>query len=704
MMDRGFILLRFMLIIATSSLLVVEVRPSGFPPLLMALMAVALLSNIGLLLLPSQRLRSSLVVAAAVIGDTAWITAALVATGRFNADFFYLYFFVLFLAGIAENVRLIALSVLVVCVAYLALVARTYGPEQVLTSEALIRIPFLFTVAVFYGYLVDRLRGERHRVDKEREVIKKLERHQLVLAEANEKLEAEVVERRRMEHQLRKFSRAVEQSSNLVMIIDGDDKIEFVNPPFEEITEISAGRIIGREIDVLTEIGAPDEAVAPLAAAIRNRSEWRGEIPLKQGEGGGVWLAFSTSPVRNAEGLITSTTVIATDISERVIAERQLTETNIELHRLSQVKSNFVSTVSHELKSPLTAIKNAVSLVDPAAGADTNQQFLQMIKRGADRLNYIISDLLDMSKVESGKLTIAAAPVKPGPFLSEIVEPFVSQAAASSIGLELAVPNGLPEMLVDAKRIEQVVSNLVSNAFKATPGGGKIVVSADLDGGRVRVAVSDTGIGLSDADQKKVFDAFFQAGNVLADRPAGTGLGLTICRDLVHGHGSELLLESELGAGSTFSFHLPVASEHAAEIVAFENEVRTKFRAHPYFTILVIDMEQGSPPAGAKLSAGDFETLHNVLRHHIPRALDIFCDQPWHGRVIVVLLSTPIEGGWVVKRRLASTLATNLFEVGGRGMASLRVLGPAAYPDDGEFGAGLIECAILKGERKEEDA
>jgi PAS domain S-box-containing protein len=372
-----------------------------------------------------------LVVAAAVIGDTAWITAALVATGRFNADFFYLYFFVLFLAGIAENVRLIALSVLVVCVAYLALVARTYGPEQVLTSEALIRIPFLFTVAVFYGYLVDRLRGERHRVDKEREVIKKLERHQLVLAEANEKLEAEVVERRRMEHQLRKFSRAVEQSSNLVMIIDGDDKIEFVNPPFEEITEISAGRIIGREIDVLTEIGAPDEAVAPLAAAIRNRSEWRGEIPLKQGEGGGVWLAFSTSPVRNAEGLITSTTVIATDISERVIAERQLTETNIELHRLSQVKSNFVSTVSHELKSPLTAIKNAVSLVDPAAGADTNQQFLQMIKRGADRLNYIISDLLDMSKVESGKLTIAAAPVKPGPFLSEIVEPFVSQAAAS---------------------------------------------------------------------------------------------------------------------------------------------------------------------------------------------------------------------------------------------------------------------------------
>jgi PAS domain S-box-containing protein len=704
MMDRGFILLRFVLIIATSSLLVVEVGPSGFPLPLVGLMAAALLSNIALLALPGQRLRSPWVVTVAVLGDTAWITAALLVTGRFTADFFYLYFFVLFLAGVAENIRLIAVSVLVVCLAYVVLVARAYGPDQLLTSGALIRIPFLFTVAVFYGYLVDRLRGERHRVDKERAIIEKLERHQRVLAEANERLETEVIERRRVEQELRKFSRAVEQSSNLVIIIDGDDKIEFVNPLFEQITDLRPGSIMGRGVDVLTQAGAPDEAVAPLTAAVRNRSEWRGEIPLKQGEAGGVWLAFSTSPVRNADGLFTNTTVIATDISERVSAERQLTETNIELHRLSQVKSNFVSTVSHELKSPLTVIKNAVSLVDPEAGAETNQRFLQMIRRGADRLNYIISDLLDMSKVESGKLTIAAEPVDPTAFLSDVIEPFKSQAATAGLDLQLEGADGIPEVLADAKRVEQVITNLLSNAFKATPEGGRVVVSADCDGDRVKIRVRDTGIGLSDEDRRKVFDAFFQAGNALSDRPAGTGLGLTICRDLVRGHGSELLLESKLGAGTEFSFHLPVASERATEIIAFENQVRTKFRAHPYFSMLVIDMAQQGSPSGGYLSAREFETLHSVLRHHIPRALDIFCDQPRHDRVIVVLLSTPVDGGWVVKRRLASTLATNLFEVGGRGMASLRVLGPAAYPDDGEYGAGLIECAILRGETTEEEA
>jgi anti-sigma regulatory factor (Ser/Thr protein kinase) len=259
-------------------------------------------------------------------------------------------------------------------------------------------------------------------------------------------------------------------------------------------------------------------------------------------------------------------------------------------------------------------------------------------------------------------------------------------------------------VLADAKRIEQVVTNLISNALKATPKGGKIFVSAERSDDAVTVSVRDTGIGLSPEDQKNVFDAFFQAGNVLADRPSGTGLGLTICRDLVRGHGSNLHLESELGVGSRFSFSLPVVSKRAAEIIAFENETRTKFRKHPYFTVLVIDFGADRPVANEELSKYVFETLHKVLHHLVPRSLDVFCDQPAQGRAIVVLLSTPREGGWVVKRRLAATLATNLFEVGGRGMASLKVLGPAAYPEDGDYGAGLIDCAILVGENTEDES
>ncbi len=667
-------------------------------------MGVALLSNFAFLVLPAERLRSSLVIGATIIGDTMWITAALIATGKFTADFFYLYFFVLFLAGVGQNIRLITLSVVIICVSYVILIGRTVGFDQALTSKALIRVPFLFTVAVFYGYFVNRLRGEHHRVTKEREIINRLERSRRVLEEANTTLQAEVEKRERIEKELRKFSRAAEQSSNLVMIIDDDEKVDFVNQLFEKISGIPSENVVGRGLEVFTKLGVPGDVLEQMVSSIRNRSEWRGELPLRQEDDSELWLSVSTSPIRSSEEEIINTVVIATDITDRVKIERRLTVANVELHRLGEVKSNFVSTVSHELKSPLTAIKNAVSLIDPNAESTANEKFLRMIKRSADRLNFIISDLLDMQKVESGKLTIVPAAVDLGSFLGEVVEPFESQAESASVELFLDASDTLPEVLADAKRIEQVVTNLISNALKATPKGGKIFVSAERSDDAVTVSVRDTGIGLSPEDQKDVFDAFFQAGNVLADRPSGTGLGLTICRDLVRGHGSNLHLESELGVGSRFSFSLPVVSERAAEIIAFENETRTKFRKHPYFTVLVIDFGADRPVANEELSKYVFETLHKVLHHLVPRSLDVFCDQPAQGRAIVVLLSTPREGGWVVKRRLAATLATNLFEVGGRGMASLKVLGPAAYPEDGDYGAGLIDCAILVGENTEDES
>ncbi len=235
-----------------------------------------------------------------------------------------MYFFVLFLAGIGENIRLIALSVMVVCLAYVVLIMKIAGPDEVLTTQTLIRVPFLFSVAIFYGYLVDRVRRERHRVDEERAVIDRLERYRLVLAEANEALEAEVQERKKAERELRKFSRAVEQSPNLVMITDVKGRIEYVNPQFEPITGSSPDSVLGRGLEAFTGTGAPVDAIDPLVSAVRNFGEWRGEVPVEQEEGAGLWLSVATSPVRDADGEIVNTLVIATDISERVKAERKV--------------------------------------------------------------------------------------------------------------------------------------------------------------------------------------------------------------------------------------------------------------------------------------------------------------------------------------------------------------------------------------------
>ncbi len=561
-MDRSFILLRFTLIIATSYLLIAEFGSRSVPAPLMVLLVVVILSNVCALGLPVRVLHSPWLIAVTVVVDTAWITIALLATGRFTSEFFYLYFFVLFLAGVGENIRLIALGVAVVCFAYVVLVARTGGVDEVVTTQTLIRLPFLFSVAIFYGYLVDRLRRERHRVSKEQAIIESLERNRRALAAANE-----------------------------------------------------------------------------------------------------------------------------------------------ELRRQSDIKSKFVSTVSHELKSPLTAIKNATSLIDPVAEPEANARFLQMIRRNADRLQLIVSDLLDMAKAESGSLTISPGPVRLQSFLAEIVDPFGPQAAASGVELSVDGVDGELEAFADAARIEQVVVNLVSNAIKATPEGGAVTVSAEAAGDHgVTVAVSDTGVGLETTDQVKIFEPFYQAGGTADDKPKGTGLGLTICRDLIRGHGSELEVESEPGAGSRFFFALPRPSERATETIAFENQVRSSFRAHPYFSILVVECGDPAQAARPARTSGRFDAVADMVDRLLPRSLDVVCRQPAHDRVIAVLLSTPLASAWVVRRKLAAAIASSFKDPRSSSATPPRVLGPAGYPEDGDHGGALISRAMTRDETIQEEA
>lgn len=202
----AFILLRFTLIVATAYLVLVQVTPGAFPVHLTILFAVVLATNLAALIAPASIIEASWFAAGVVVFDTAWITLALILSGSFSAEFFYLYFFVLFLAGIGENLRLIALGVVVVSSAYFFVIGRMHGMDGILTTQSLIRIPFLFAVAIFYGYLVDRLRNEQRRVREEAAVIRELQENRRYLGEVNRSLEAEVAERRRAEKELQELS------------------------------------------------------------------------------------------------------------------------------------------------------------------------------------------------------------------------------------------------------------------------------------------------------------------------------------------------------------------------------------------------------------------------------------------------------------------------------------------------------------------
>jgi signal transduction histidine kinase len=246
-----------------------------------------------------------------------------------------------------------------------------------------------------------------------------------------------------------------------------------------------------------------------------------------------------------------------------------------ELNRANQSKSEFVSFVAHELKNPLTSIQGYSDvLLKGAVGglSDQQQNFLNTIRSNAARMNTLVSDLNDVTKLQTDNLRIELAEVDFRKALNETLPPLQKQIDDKGQTLELDLPDPLPKITADLDRLVQVLTNLVSNAHKYTPPSGVIriagrVISNALDNrGRplqplLQVSVSDTGIGMSQEDLNKLFTAYFRSDNPLTREQPGTGLGLTITRGLIERHGGNIWVESQLGKGTTFHFTVPLAAE-----------------------------------------------------------------------------------------------------------------------------------------------
>jgi signal transduction histidine kinase len=243
---------------------------------------------------------------------------------------------------------------------------------------------------------------------------------------------------------------------------------------------------------------------------------------------------------------------------------RDLADSHARLRELDGLKSDFLGNVSHELRTPLAAIKGFVdNLLDGLTGPVTGKQrhCLARVQANVGRLARMVSDLLDLTRIEAGKLDLCAARLDLGEAIADVAESLRPLARAHAIQLALRV-TGSPAVWADAHKVHQVLTNLVSNALKFTPPGGHITISAGLGpAGMGRLAVQDDGIGIPPAERERVFDKFYQVGRVDGGRPAGSGLGLTIARHLVELHGGRLGVEDTPGGGSTFVVFLPLADE-----------------------------------------------------------------------------------------------------------------------------------------------
>lgn len=251
---------------------------------------------------------------------------------------------------------------------------------------------------------------------------------------------------------------------------------------------------------------------------------------------------------------------------EQKVAQRtqDLAIANERLKELDRLKSDFVSNVSHELRTPLTAIKGAVDLIlRELAGPLTEKQvhYLTRVKSNTQHLANLIQDLLDLSKIESGRIELKSSRVSMGGLVHEVVETLRPVAAEKAIGLEVTAPEPSIMVWADRDKINQVLMNLLGNAIKFTPAHGMVTVSASRNGeDNVQISVSDTGPGIAPGEKEKIFDKFYQVAEVDGVKPKGTGLGLAICKALVELHGGRIWVDSEVNRGSRFSFTLPACA------------------------------------------------------------------------------------------------------------------------------------------------
>jgi PAS domain S-box-containing protein len=383
----------------------------------------------------------------------------------------------------------------------------------------------------------------------------------------------DITDRKRIEAELAeseaKFRRLVEGANDLIWSQDQTGRFTYLSPQFQTLFGWEPSEWIGRSF---IELVHPDDRswVIP---------DYQRDVHLKQKshspefrhccrDGRYIWVRASSTPILNSEGVSIGRQGILTDISDRkqaeAMMERQLAAieaANAELARATRLKDEFLANMSHELRTPLNAILGmAEGLQETVFGAisDRQRRALQTIERSGSHLLELINDILDVAKIEAGQIELECSAVSVTHLCQASLAFVKQQIFQKQIRLETKLPAQLPTLLVDERRIRQVLINLLNNAVKFTPEGGQIFLEvSQLASDRLRIAVRDTGIGIAPENIGKLFQPFVQIDSALNRQYQGTGLGLALVKRLVELHGGSVELTSELGVGSCFAIELP---------------------------------------------------------------------------------------------------------------------------------------------------
>ena len=355
----------------------------------------------------------------------------------------------------------------------------------------------------------------------------------------------------------------VQQASDVITVLDADLVVRHQTASAGRFLSYDAGTLTGRR---LPELVHPDDRPAAEAffGALAAQPGVRPETEFRFLSGQGSWVsieALGNNLLQDprVHGIV----VTIRDVSKRKALEEGLLVQVNELTELDRIKSDLVSTVSHELRTPLTTLVGHVEMLtdgDFGELSEDQRWAVGAIDRNSQRLLSLIEDMLTLAKIEHGGLGLNVAPTDVCDLFTEIEAAAAPMAKAKAIDLALEVDAGVPAVLADRSALERALMNLVSNAVKFTPEGGKVDLRASHDGANGIFRVSDNGMGMSAEDQERLFTRFFRSPTAMSMAIPGTGLGLAIVKNIVDDHGGTIHVDSVPGAGSTIEVTIPLAA------------------------------------------------------------------------------------------------------------------------------------------------
>lgn len=391
----------------------------------------------------------------------------------------------------------------------------------------------------------------------------------------------QALEKRVKESETR-YQQIVELAEAGIWVLDRTGHTTYVNQSITRLLGYTESELLGRPmIEFMIDPGKQWEDFLT-SISLHTKQIIKGEVRLRTKAGQELWTFFSTSPVFDENGQLLWTAALFNDISERKKAEEQLrlssdriSLANAELARATRLKDEFLAGMSHELRTPLNAVLGlSEALLEEVYGSLTQKQkqSIQTISQSGQHLLELINDILDLAKIESGKMDLQLTTFSVRTLCETSLNFVRPMAYRKNIQLSLDVADEPGDILMDERRLRQVLINLLSNAVKFTPDGGRVELRAqnNVEDETVQLSVTDTGIGIALEDVNKLFQPFVQLDSSLSRRYEGTGLGLALVRRIVEMHGGSVILDSTPGQGSCFQVILPCRYGASPSLPAFK--------------------------------------------------------------------------------------------------------------------------------------